>query len=65
MCTCNKNRFAKALLTLGSKELRSLHGDDQGDVETVCQYCSKKYVFSKEEIAQLAEQAEKAEKNKS
>ena len=65
VCTCNKNRFAKALLTLGSKELRSLHGDDQGDVETVCQYCSKKYVFSKEEIAQLAEQAEKAEKNKS
>ena len=54
VCTCNKERFAKALLTLGSKELKSLHGDDKGDVETVCQYCNKKYVFSKEEIAQLA-----------
>ena len=62
VCTCSKQRFAKALLTLGSKELRSLHGDDHGDVETVCHYCNKKYVFSKDEIAQLAEQAENAEK---
>lgn len=62
VCTCSKQRFAKALLTLGSKELRSLHGDDHGDVETVCPYCNKKYVFSKDEIAQLAEQAENAEK---
>lgn len=65
VCTCSKERFARGLLTLGSKELRSLHGDDQGAVETVCQYCNKKYVFSKEEIAQLAMQAEKTEKNKS
>ena len=62
VCTCSKQRFTKALLTLGSKELRSLHGDDHGDVETVCHYCNKKYVFSKDEIAQLAEQAENAEK---
>ena len=62
VCTCSKQRFAKALQTLGSKELRSLHGDDHGDVETVCHYCNKKYVFSKDEIAQLAEQAENAEK---
>lgn len=62
VCTCSKQRFAKALLTLGSKELRSLHGDDHGDVETVCHYCNKKYVFSKDEIVRLAEQAENAEK---
>lgn len=64
VCTCSKQRFAKALLTLGSKELQDLHGDEHGDVETVCHYCNKKYVFSKEEIAELAKQAANTEKNK-
>lgn len=64
VCNCSKARFARGLLTLGSKELRRLHGDSQGQVETVCHYCNKKYVFTKEEIAALAEQAAEAEKKK-
>lgn len=59
VCNCSKERFARGLLTLGSQELRKLHGDEQGDVETVCHYCGKKYVFTKEEILELANQAEK------
>ena len=31
--------------------------DSQGRVETVCQYCSRKYYFTKEELESLAEQA--------
>lgn len=57
VCNCSKERFARGLLTLGSEELLKLHGDERGDVETVCHYCSKKYVFSKEEIQELAKQA--------
>ena len=57
VCNCSKERFARGLLTLGSEELLKLHGDEHGDVETVCHYCNKKYVFSKEEIQELAKQA--------
>lgn len=35
------------MLTLGSRELLSLHGDEREEVETVCHYCNKKYVFTK------------------
>ena len=50
-CNCSKERFARGLLTLGAKELLSLHGDEREQVETVCHYCNKKYVFTKAEIA--------------
>ena len=57
VCNCSKERFARGLLTLGSRELLSLHGDEREEVETVCHYCNKKYVFTKAEIADLARQA--------
>ncbi len=57
VCNCSKERFAKGLLTLGPQEIRSLPLDNQGRVETVCQYCSRKYYFTKEELESLAEQA--------
>ena len=65
VCNCSKERFARGLLTLGSRELLSLHGDEREEVETVCHYCNKKYVFTKAEIAELARQAAQAEKNNS
>lgn len=65
VCNCSKERFARGLLTLGSRELLSLHGDEREEVETVCHYCNKKYVFTKAEIADLARQAAQAEKNNS
>ena len=61
-CNCSKERFARGLLTLGAKELLSLHGDEREQVETVCHYCNKKYVFTKAEIAELAKQAAKTGK---
>lgn len=57
VCNCSKERFAKGLLTLGPQEIRTLPLDSQGRVETVCQYCSRKYYFTKEELESLAEQA--------
>lgn len=57
VCNCNKERFAKGLLTLGPQEILSLPLDSQGRVETVCQYCSRKYYFTKAELEALAEQA--------
>ncbi len=56
-CHCSKERFSKALLTLGAEEIRSLPLNGKGQAEAVCQYCGRKYYFSGEELASLAEQA--------
>ncbi len=58
-CTCSKQRFSKALLTLGPDEIAALPLNKEGKAETVCQYCGKKYYFSDEELKKLAEQAKK------
>lgn len=58
-CNCGKERFANALLTLGAREILSLPLDEKGRAEAVCQYCGRKYYFTKEELSKLAEMAEK------
>lgn len=55
-CTCSKDKYAGALITLGSKELLALPNKD-GRVETVCPYCSKRYYFDRDEIEFLARSA--------
>ena len=60
-CPCSKERFANALLTLGAEEILSLPPNEDGKVETVCQYCGRKYFFSRKELEELAETAK--EKN--
>lgn len=63
-CNCSKERFAGVLLTLPPQDLLSLPLDGQGQVETVCQYCNRKYYFSKSELEALAEKSRKKyEKN--
>ena len=57
-CTCNKEKYAAALITLGKNELKSLPYTD-GKVETVCPYCERKYYFTKNEIENLIENATK------
>ncbi len=59
VCNCSKERIARALLTLGAGELAGLPLNEQGLVETVCQYCNRKYYFSKEELLALTEAARK------
>lgn len=56
-CTCSKEKYSAALLTLGEKELLSLMGEE--DVETVCPYCNKKYYFNEQEILKLAKKSKK------
>lgn len=50
-CSCSKENFASALLTLHKEELEKLALDDE--VEVICQYCNEKYIFDKEEIKGL------------
>ena len=60
VCDCSKERFANALLTLGSKEVLSLPLNEDGCVETVCHYCSRKYYFTEAELSEIAKRAKKS-----
>ncbi|MFI3326024.1 MAG: Hsp33 family molecular chaperone HslO [Clostridia bacterium] len=55
-CTCSKQKYANALITLGASELETLPMENE-KVETVCPYCDKHYYFTKEEIEVLINQA--------
>ena len=52
-CTCSKERYADALVTLGREELESLSQEES--TELVCAFCKEKYHFTKEEITELLE----------
>ncbi len=48
-CTCSKERMGEALLTLSPGELFKMLQED-GQIETVCHFCDKKYIFHGEDI---------------
>lgn len=58
-CNCSKERFARILLTLPQEDLETLPVNEDGLVETVCQYCNRRYTFTKDEIGVLVENARK------
>lgn len=51
-CKCSRDRFEKALITLGRKELNSLIEED-GRAELHCHFCNEKYLFEAEELKAL------------
>lgn len=55
-CNCNRDRYERALLSLGKKELAKLYSENR-PVETCCNFCNKKYVFELPEIAEMIKSA--------
>ncbi|MCD8190977.1 MAG: Hsp33 family molecular chaperone HslO [Clostridiales bacterium] len=53
-CTCSRERFGRALLTLGRDELKSM-AVEQGGAEIKCRFCNEVYRFSKEELEEMME----------
>lgn len=51
-CDCNRDRFEKGLISLGTEELKKLRDEDE-DVEVVCQFCTEKYIFNNDDLNQL------------
>lgn len=52
-CDCSRERVEKALLTLKEEDLTDLT-DDTGKAEVCCQFCDKKYYFTKDQLQALA-----------
>ena len=55
-CNCSKSRVAKALISLGRKELGEMIQDGR-PVEVNCDFCGRSYAFAVEELQELLEQA--------
>lgn len=51
-CYCTRDRVVKALVSMGSAEMRSLI-DEQGSAELTCQFCDGVYKFSREDLEQI------------
>lgn len=47
-CHCTREKFIKALITLGQEDLMDLLREEE--IETVCRFCLKRHSFNKEEI---------------
>ena len=55
-CNCSKDRVAKAVISLGKKEIESLIAD-QKPIEVNCHFCNSHYIFDTEELAEMLEVA--------
>jgi molecular chaperone Hsp33 len=51
-CNCNENKIKNMVLGLGKKEADSII-EDLGKIEIVCQFCGKKYIYTKEDVEKL------------
>ncbi len=51
-CNCSKQRVAKAVISLGKKEIESLIAEDK-PVEVNCHFCGSHYVFERDELAEM------------
>lgn len=54
-CDCSHERLEKALITIGKDDMREIIEED-GQAELVCQFCTKKYFFTKEQLEELYKQ---------
>lgn len=55
-CTCSRERYQRALLSLGREELADLAQDTAG-IELRCQFCGENYHFSQGEIRGILAEA--------
>ncbi|WP_078378370.1 Hsp33 family molecular chaperone HslO [Sutcliffiella halmapala] len=54
-CQCSKDRFERAIISLGEKEITEIIEED-GQAQTHCHFCNATYDFSKEELESMRNQ---------
>ena len=48
-CNCSRDKFERGIKSLGKEEIQKII-DEDGKIDTECNFCHKKYHFSKEEL---------------
>ena len=51
-CDCSKERFEKALITIGKKNMQEILEEDK-QAEIGCHFCNVKYMFNEEDLKQI------------
>lgn len=51
-CSCTKERVAKALVSIGKKEIQEMI-DDGKEIEVNCHFCNTQYAFTVEELKEI------------
>ena len=51
-CSCSRQRVERALVSIGREELQSMI-DEQETTEVGCHFCSKKYLFTRDDLRRL------------
>ncbi len=53
-CRCSKENFSRSLKMLKKADLQEMI-DDNKDIETVCNFCNTKYIFTVDELKEILE----------
>ena len=53
VCDCSRDRVERALMSIGKAELKKMAEEEQ-QVEVGCQFCDKKYIFTRHQLKELA-----------
>ena len=57
-CSCSKERVEKAIISIGSKEIREMIRDGK-PIEVKCHFCNEAYSFNIEELKRILEKAKR------
>ena len=49
VCGCSREKLERYFMTMSDNDIRSM-ADEKGEAEAVCQFCNKKYVFTKDDL---------------
>ncbi|WP_150275617.1 Hsp33 family molecular chaperone HslO [Paenibacillus tepidiphilus] len=55
-CSCTRERVEQTLVSLGQQELERLIEEDE-QTEVVCHYCNERYLFNRDELQVILDQA--------
>lgn len=57
-CNCSKERVEKAIISIGSKEIREMIRDGK-HIEVKCHFCNEAYIFTIEELKKILNKAKR------
>lgn len=57
-CSCSKERVEKAIISIGSREIREMIRDGK-PIEVKCHFCSEAYTFNIEELKKILDKAKR------
>ncbi len=49
VCGCSREKLERYFMTMSDDDIRSM-ADEKGEAEAFCQFCNKKYVFTKDDL---------------